>query len=40
MIKKHKSTVSSTYIISNLNWEEIVGTFYEMEWQKEIKKSL
>ena len=40
MIKKDKSTVSSTYIISNLNWEEIVGTFYEMEWQKEIKKSL
>ena len=34
MIKKVKNTVSWTYVISDLNGEEIVGTFYEKELQK------
>ena len=29
VIKKVKNTVSWTYVISDLNKEEIVGTFYE-----------
>ena len=33
MIKKIKNTVSWTYIINDLNDEEIVGTFYEKELQ-------
>ena len=39
-LKKVKNTVSWTYIISNLKGEEIVGTFYEKELEKQIKKSL
>ena len=31
MIKKVKNTVPWTYIISDLNGEEIAGTFYEKE---------
>ena len=38
MIKKGKNTVPWTYIISNLNWEETVGTFYEKELQKTNQK--
>ena len=34
MIKKIKSTVPWTYVINNLNGEEIIGTFYEKELQK------
>ena len=34
MIKKVKNTVSWTYVISDLNGEEIVGTFYQKELQK------
>ena len=34
MIKKVKNTVPWTYIISDLNSEEITGTFYEKELQK------
>ena len=34
MIKKVKNTVPWTYVISNLNGEETVGTFYERELQK------
>ena len=33
MIKKIKNTVSWTYIINDLNDEEIVGTFCEKELQ-------
>ena len=33
-IKKVKNTVPWTYIISDLNGEEITGTFYEKELQK------
>ena len=32
--KKDKNTVPWTYVISDLNGEEIVGTFYEKELQK------
>ena len=39
LIKKVKNTVPRTCVISNLNGEEIVGTFYKKQLQK-IKKSL
>ena len=34
MIKKVKNTVPWAYIINDLNGEEIIGTFYEKEPQK------
>ena len=34
IIKKIKKTVSWKYVISDLNGEEIVGSFYEKELQK------
>ena len=34
VISKIKNTVPWTYVISDLNGEEIVGTFYEKELQK------
>ena len=34
VVKKIKNTVSWTYEISDLNGEEIVGSFYEKELQK------
>ena len=34
MIKKIKYTVPWTYVIDDLNGEEITGTFYEKELQK------
>ena len=34
MIKKVKNTVLWTYIISDLNGEELIGTFYEKELQQ------
>ena len=34
VIKKVKNTVPWTYVINDLNGEEIMGTFYEKEWQK------
>ena len=40
MIKQIKNTVLWTYTISNLNREEIVGTFYEKELQKTNQKEL
>ena len=40
MIKKVKNTVPWTYVITDLNGEEIVGAFYENELEKEIKKNL
>ena len=33
-IKKVKNTVPRTYVINDLNGEEIIGTFYEKELQK------
>ena len=38
MIKKVKNTVSTTYVINDLNGQEIVGTFYEEELQKNKSK--
>ena len=34
MIKEVKNTVPWTYVISDLNGEKIIGTFYEKELQK------
>ena len=34
VIKKIKNTVPWTYVINNLNGEEITGTFYEKELEK------
>ena len=34
MIKKIKNTLPYTYVIDDLNGEEITGTFYEKELQK------
>ena len=38
MIKKVKNTVLQTYVINDLNGEEIVGTFYKNEFQKANQK--
>ena len=34
VIKKNKKTVAWTYVINDLNGEDITGTFYEKEFQK------
>ena len=34
IIKKIKNTVPWTYVLNDLNGEEIIGTFYENELQK------
>ena len=33
VIKEVNNTVPWTYVIKDLNGEEIIGTFYEKEWQ-------
>ena len=38
IIKKIKNTVPWTYIINDLNGEEIIGRFYENELQKTDQK--
>ena len=38
VITKIKNTVPWTYVISDLNGEEIIGTFYEKELQKTNQK--
>ena len=38
IIKKIKNTVSWTYVVRDLNGEEIVGSFYEKELQKTNQK--
>ena len=38
VIKKVKNTVPWTYVINDLNDEEIIGTFYERELQKTNQK--
>ena len=40
LIKKIKNTVPWTYIINDLNDEEIIGTFYEKNHKKMINKNL
>ena len=39
VVKKAKTTVASTYVISDLKREEIVGTFYEKEMQRQSLKT-
>ena len=38
VIKEVKNTVAWTYVINDLNGEEIIGTFYEKELLKTNKK--
>ena len=38
IIKETKNTVPWTYVLNDLNGEEIIGTFYENELQKTKKK--
>ena len=38
VISKIKKTVPQTYVINDLNGEEIIGTFYEKELQKTNQK--
>ena len=38
MIKKVKNTLRWTYIVNDVNGEEIVGTFYENKLQKTKRK--
>ena len=38
VISKIENTVSWTYVINDLNGEEIIGTFYEKELQRTNKK--
>ena len=38
IIKKIKNTVPWTYVINDVNGEEIIGTFYEDELQKTDQK--
>ena len=38
IIKKIKNAVPWTYVITDLNGEEIIGTFYENELQKRLIK--
>ena len=40
IISKIKNTVASIYIITDLNGEEITGSFYEKELQKLFKNNL
>ena len=38
--KRFKNTVPWTYVINDLNGEEIIGTFYEKEFQKTNQEEL
>ena len=40
VIRKIKSTIPWTYVISDLNGEEIVGSFYEKELHKNNQKRI
>ena len=40
VIKEIKNTVPWTYVINDLNGEEIIGTFYEKELQKTNQEEL
>ena len=39
VIKKVKNTVPWTYVINDLNGEEITVTFYEKNYKRQIKKN-
>ena len=38
VLKKVKNNVGWTYVIIDPNVQEIIGTFYEIEWQKTTQK--
>ena len=40
VIKEVKNTVPWTYVVSDLNGEKIIGTFYEKELQKSKSKKI
>ena len=40
MVSKIKNTVPWTYVISDINGEEIIGTLYEKELQKTNQKEV
>ena len=40
VVKKVRNTVPWTYVINDLNGEEIIGTFYEKELQKTNQQEL
>ena len=40
VVSKIKNTVPWTYVINDLNGEQIIGTFYEKELQAQINKNL
>ena len=40
MIKEVKNTAPWTYVIGDLNSEEIIGTFYEKELQKNKSRKI
>ena len=40
MIEIIKNTVSWTYVLNDLNGEEIIGTFYEKNCKKQKKKRI
>ena len=40
IISKIKNTVQWTYVINDLNGEEIIGSFYEKNCKRPIKKNL
>ena len=40
VIEEVKNTVPWRYVISDVNGEEIIGTFFEKELQKQINKHL
>ena len=40
IIRNIKNTIPSTYVINDLNGEEIIGTFYENELQNTDQKNL
>ena len=40
VIKKVKNTVPWTYVINDLNGDEIIGTFYEKNYKRLINKIL
>ena len=39
IISKIKNTVLWTYVINDLNGEEIIGTFYEKNCKRSVKKN-
>ena len=40
IIRKIKNTIPSTYVINDLNGEEIIGTFYENELQNTDQRKI